>query len=125
MSTSTVAVHVVAPTAPHTHTIILLHGRGSNAQEFASEFFESQASDARFLANIFPGYKWVFPCAAIRYAETEKEDMHRWFDMASVREPTRRLEMQLQGLRESVKGIWEVLRREAEEVGGYGKVFLG
>jgi lysophospholipase-2 len=121
---STSVAHVVASTAPHTHTIIFLHGHDSNAREFASEFFESQASDDRFLTDIFPGYKWVFPCAAIRYVEMEQEEMHQWFDMASVREPNRRPEIQLEGLRESVQGIWDIIRREAEEVSGYEKVFL-
>ncbi|KAF2018780.1 alpha/beta-hydrolase [Aaosphaeria arxii CBS 175.79] len=118
-------VHIVAPTAPHSHTIILLHGRGSNAREFASEFFESQDREGRFLTDIFPSFKWVFPCAGIRPAATEQEDMHQWFDMASVRDPHHRPEIQLQGLRESVPSIWDVASKEAEEVGGYEKVFLG
>jgi len=41
------AHHTVAPIAAHTHTVIFLHGRDSNATEFAPEFFESQASDDR------------------------------------------------------------------------------
>ena len=117
--------HIVAATSQHTHTIVFLHGRGSNACEFESEFFESQASDGRFLTQIFPGMKWVFPCAAMRYAQTEHEDMHQWFDMTSVREPSRDQEQQLQGLRESVEFIWDIMKKEADEVGGINKVFLG
>ncbi|KAF2733237.1 alpha/beta-hydrolase [Polyplosphaeria fusca] len=96
-------IHIVAASAQHTHTVIFLHGRGSNAREFASEFFESQASDGQFITEIFPGFKWVYPCATIRHAETEDEDMHQWFDMAF---------------------IWEIMRKEAEEVGGMNKVIL-
>ncbi|PVH91979.1 alpha/beta-hydrolase [Periconia macrospinosa] len=120
----TLSIHVVSPTATHTHTIIFLHGRGSNAKEFASEFFESQASDDRFLTDIFPSYKWVFPCAAIRYAGNEQEEMHQWFDIASVREPHHRPEIQLEGLRESVQGIRDIIGKEAEEIGGYEKLFV-
>jgi lysophospholipase-2 len=58
-------IYSIEPSDTHTHTVILLHGRGSNAIELASEFFESQASDDRFLSQIFPTYKWVFPCAAL------------------------------------------------------------
>jgi lysophospholipase-2 len=119
-------VHVVNPTAPHTHTIILLHGRGSTATEFASEFFESQTSDDRFLTDIFPSYKWIFPCAALRYARTDDEEMHQWFDMESVQEPSYdRENIQLPGLRESVAFIVDVVKKEAAEIGGLHKVFLG
>jgi lysophospholipase-2 len=118
-------LHVIAPTTQHTHTIIFLHGRGSNAREFESEFFESQASDDRFLNQIFPSLNWVFPCAAIRYAETEKEDMRQWFDTTSVREPTKDQEIQLPGLRESVSFVYDIIKIEVEEVGGMDKIFLG
>jgi lysophospholipase-2 len=77
-------IHSIAPTALHTHTIILLHGRGSTASEFASELFENQASDSRFLGELLPTYKWVFPCAALRHAHIEDEALHQWFDMACV-----------------------------------------
>lgn len=118
-------LHVVAPTVVHMHTIILLHGRGSNAKEFASEFFESQARDDRFLTQIFPGYKWVFPCAAIRYAQGEEEEMHQWFDMASVQTPCHDPEgIQIPGMRESVSFIGDVIKSEAAEVGGLDRVFL-
>ncbi|KAH3967836.1 hypothetical protein HBI56_157020 [Parastagonospora nodorum] len=119
-------LHIVEPTSAHTHTIILLHGRGSSATEFASEFLESQASDDRFLTQIFPGYKWVFPCAAIRYAQSEEEDMHQWFDTVSVQNPCHDPEsIQLPGMRESVSLISDIVEREAAEIGGLDKVFLG
>jgi len=125
MATSLSNIHIIESTAAHTHTIIFLHGRGSNAREFASEFLESQASDSRFLAQIFPGLKWVFPCAQVRYAETEQEDMHQWFDMASVCNPHTGDELQLPGLRESARFILDVMRDEAEKVGGMQRIFLG
>ncbi|KAL6711219.1 hypothetical protein ACN47E_005750 [Coniothyrium glycines] len=105
--------------------MIILHGRGSTAPTFASEFFESQDSRSRFLPHIFPCMKWVFPSSGALYAETEKEIMDQWFDMASVRDPGLREGVQIEGLRESVRRIREVVRREAEAVGGPGKVFLG
>jgi lysophospholipase-2 len=118
-------LHIVAPVAQHTHTIIFLHGRGSDAREFESEFFEGQASDDRFLSQIFPGLKWVFPCAAVRYADTEKEEMHQWFDMASVREPSKEQEKQIQGLQESVSFVLDTIKKEAAEIGGMENIFLG
>ncbi|KAF2804875.1 alpha/beta-hydrolase [Mytilinidion resinicola] len=117
-------IHVVAPTATHTHTIIFLHGRGSTATEFESEFFESQASDDRFFTQIFPGIKWVFPCAAMRHAEVDNEEMCQWFDMASVQRPNERMELQEQGLQESVEFLLRVLKDESAEV-PMDRIFLG
>lgn len=35
-------LHTIKPTSTHTHTIIALHGRGSQGPEFAEELFEGQ-----------------------------------------------------------------------------------
>jgi lysophospholipase-2 len=119
-------IYSIEPSDTHKHTVVLLHGRGSNAIEFASEFFESQASDDRFLGQIFPTYKWVFPCAALRHAQIEGEELHQWFDMECVQKPYHDPEkLQIIGLRESLEFIRDVIEREAREVGGFDKVFLG
>jgi lysophospholipase-2 len=119
-------IHIINPSATHTHTVILLHGRGSNAPEFASEFFESQASDSRFLAEIFPTYKWVFLCAALRHAHIEGEALHQWFDMECVQTPYHDPQkLQTAGLRDNLEFIRGVVEREAREVGGFDKIFLG
>jgi predicted esterase len=115
-------VHVIAPTTTHTHTVIWLHGRGSNAKDFASELFESQASDDRFFARIFPGVRWVFPCATKTMAEEETEEM-QWFDMQITRYPDQSPEVQKPGLRDSVSQTLALVRRESAVV-GVEKVFL-
>jgi hypothetical protein len=74
---------VLAPTAQHTHTIIFLHGRGSTAKEFQSEFFESE-SDGRTLPQIYPQLKWVFPNAPIVRAVRFGQDWTQWFDMCKT-----------------------------------------
>ena len=56
---STHTMEIVQPTASHTHTIIFLHGRGSDGPEFASEFFVSRASNKKTLPEMFPQIKWV------------------------------------------------------------------
>ncbi|KAF1362170.1 hypothetical protein EJ07DRAFT_88258, partial [Lizonia empirigonia] len=88
----------IPPLTPHTHTIIILHGRGSNATEFCSEIFESQASNNLFLTQLFPSVKWVFPSAALQHARLENEDMHQWFDMTSVQNAQDYPEVQRPGL---------------------------
>ncbi|KAF2143040.1 uncharacterized protein K452DRAFT_286669 [Aplosporella prunicola CBS 121167] len=104
--------HTVQPTSKHTHTIILLHGRDSTAATFASEFFESQASDSRFLPAIFPSIKWVFPATTPKFSARFKTDLSQWFDMWTTSDPEERKALQAAGLKESVSAISQLLRDE-------------
>ncbi|KAF2877636.1 Alpha/Beta hydrolase protein [Massariosphaeria phaeospora] len=110
------SIHAIAPSVKHTHTIVFLHGRGGTGPEFESELFESQDSGDRFFTDIFPGVKWVFPSTATSYAETEQEDMHQWFDMASVQRPNERPEIQKPGLSKSVHYLLSIVEMEARTV---------
>jgi predicted esterase len=105
--------HIVTPRGDHTQTIILLHGRDSIASEFAEEFFESQASDDRTLPEIFPTTRWVFPTSKIRNSARFETPMSQWFDMWSVENHLEKNEIQIDGLRESVKEILDLIRTEA------------
>jgi len=58
--------YIVPATGGYTHTIILLHGRDSVAEEFATKLFESQTADDRTLPKTFPSVKWVFPSSNMR-----------------------------------------------------------
>lgn len=107
------AAHIVAPCGDHTQTIILLHGRDSIASEFAEEFFESQASDDRTLPEIFPTTRWVFPTSKIRNSARFEAPMSQWFDMWSVENHSEKNEIQIDGLRESIKEILDLIRTEA------------
>jgi lysophospholipase-2 len=109
-------LHVKLPSSAHTHTIILLHGRDSTAAEFASEFFESQASDNLTVPEIFPSFKWVFPSSGLRASARFETEMSQWFDIWSVEEPEKRKGLQKDGLRKSVAFILEVVRKEMESV---------
>ncbi|TAQ90046.1 hypothetical protein B7494_g1645 [Chlorociboria aeruginascens] len=105
--------YIVAPRRDHTQTIILLHGRDSIASEFAEEFFESQASDDRTLLEIFPTTRWVFPTSKIRNSARFNVPMSQWFDIWSVENHLEKNEIQIDGLRESVKEILDLIRTEA------------
>lgn len=118
-------LHVVDPSKRHTHTVILLHGRDSTASEFASEFFESQASDDLTLPETFPSIKWVFPCSNLRNSARFETALSQWFDMWSVENSSERREGQVEGLNESIFEIVEVVRSEAQLVGGVERVILG
>lgn len=109
--------HIVAPTAPHTHTIIFLHGRGSDAKTFCSEIFESEDTSARKFTDVFPGIKWIFPNASESYAESERGRIPQWFDMASVQRPQEDAESQKEGLWQSVARVLQILEKEVKVVG--------
>lgn len=116
---------VLEPTSSHTHTIILLHGLGSNGQDFASELFESQDSSGRTLDEIFPGYRWVFPSAKSSFSEKFQEHMNQWYEigMPSGYRPEEEKHDLISDVRESMTFLDSIIARE--RVGApSGKVIL-
>lgn len=96
--------HTVGPDEnyDHTHTVILLHGRDSDAEEFAGEFFESEASGPedrdRTLSGLLPTVRWVFAAAPLLRSERfDTTAMSQWFDMWSAEDPEERAELQHEG----------------------------
>lgn len=124
------ASHVFGPREghAHTHTVILLHGRDSTSVEFASELFESEASEPRdkpkTLPDLFPTIRWVFPTAPVLRSARFDIDMSQWFDMWSTEDPDEQPEIQLPGLRASVSVVLEAVREEERRV-DRGKIFVG
>lgn len=120
--------YTVEPTAAHTHTVIFLHGRDSNAKEFASELFESEASEPvdqpRTLPDLFPNIRWVFPSALTLHSKRFSTDMSQWFDMWSVEKPSERPELQHPGLHQSIKRILRVIKEEEETRVPRERIFL-
>ncbi|KAI1798665.1 phospholipase/Carboxylesterase [Daldinia bambusicola] len=112
----------------HTHTVILLHGRGSTSQEFSGEFFESEASEpkdqARTLPDLFPTIRWVFPSSPLIYSTRFKCMESQWFDMWSTEEPNTRPEIQATGLRRSIEMVASVIALEEIKI-PRNKIFLG
>jgi predicted esterase len=113
----------VAPTAPHSHTIISLHGRGSNGSVFCDELFESEDNSGRFFIDIFAGIKWVFPTATESYDQSEDES--RWFDMSSVQRPQENSKIERLGLWHSVAQVLQVVKTETDIVGGQNVMLAG
>ncbi|KAK4210283.1 phospholipase/carboxylesterase [Rhypophila decipiens] len=119
---------------PHTHTIIFLHGRDSVAKEFADELFESEASPSTeststglTLPDLLPTIKWVFPSAPLLHSARFNKEMSQWFDMWSAQSPSERPELQIPGLKQSIKYIQSVVDCEAtllKKGGGRERVFL-
>lgn len=114
--------HVIHPQAAHTYTIIFLHGRGSSGHEFANDLFESQVGGVSepqiriTLPERFSNCKWVFPTTPKRFSTTFKEELLEWFDIVSLTDPSRREELQVEGLSESVLAMITLIKEESAYV---------
>jgi lysophospholipase II len=119
--------HIVLPTSDHTHTIILLHGRGSNGQEFAEELFQGESFSEQTLPQHFPSLKWIFPTARERFSTVFQEELVEWFDIYSLTDPNVEEELQIEGLEESVGFVQGLVDDEARVLGpsGRGSIILG
>ncbi|EAW19605.1 alpha/beta hydrolase [Aspergillus fischeri NRRL 181] len=121
---------VIAPLRDdqHTHTIILLHGRGSNSERFGHVFIESTG-----IAKRLPTTKFIFPTARKRRSTVLKRiPINQWFDNYSLKNPNTRTELQIDGLQESSEFLRKLIVEEAKllsndpAVGdGYSRVVIG
>ncbi|KFZ12275.1 hypothetical protein V501_04309 [Pseudogymnoascus sp. VKM F-4519 (FW-2642)] len=120
-------LHIIEPTSPHTHTAILLHGRGSNGPEFAEELMEeSKLPGQPTLAEKLPCWRFVFPSSRELWSTLFEEDMPAWFEAHSLSDITSRQELQEPGIIEAVGYLSSVLDDEIVRIGGdAGKVVLG
>ncbi|KAF4342826.1 acyl thioesterase 1 [Fusarium beomiforme] len=112
---------------PHTHTAILLHGRGSNGEEFARELFgETLSPDHSSLLLRLPNWRWVFPSSRGLWSATFQEYMPAWFEAHSLTDTTARQDLQTPGIEDSVSYLMSILNGEVVKVGGdFKKIVLG
>ena len=111
----------------HTHTFIVLHGRGSNGERFGRELLDSANLSARL-----PTVKFVFPTASKRRSTVLKKiPINQWFDNYSLDDPNQRTDLQVDGLMETGQFLRELIDTEANILNdgagetGYRKVILG
>ncbi|KAM5443421.1 hypothetical protein MferCBS31731_001742 [Microsporum ferrugineum] len=107
----------------HTHTFIILHGLGSNANRFGPEFLESTNLPAQL-----PTVKFIFPTASKRRSTVfKKMPIHQWFDIFSLEDPGQRSDLQIDGLCETGQFLRKLIDDEACLLGdgGHLKVVLG
>ncbi|CAI7587178.1 unnamed protein product [Penicillium pancosmium] len=106
----------------HTHTIISLHGRGSNSERYGRELLESANLQWRL-----PTVKFVFPTASKRRSTALKKiPINQWFDNYSLEDPGQITDLQIEGLCETAEFIRGLIDQEAWVLGegGYKKVIL-
>ncbi|KAI1376223.1 hypothetical protein F4677DRAFT_419250 [Hypoxylon crocopeplum] len=87
---------VIAPTTPHTDSLILLHGFGSNGEKFGKEFIESGiCSNGKRLVDVFPSARFISPTSKKRRsAAFGRAMLTQWFNIRSLDEPSHRQEVQ-------------------------------
>ncbi|KAK6331870.1 hypothetical protein TWF718_002409 [Orbilia javanica] len=104
---------IINPAASHTHTFIILHGRGSNGPKFGTEFAASSTATGETLPDIFPSAKWIFPTATKRRAVLFKRmPINQWFDIYDINNQTYREHLQVDGLQETTAFVHGLIEEE-------------
>lgn len=118
---------IVEPSLPHTHTMILLHGLGSNGEKFGKELLETGiCGDGNKLTDLFPGTRFVFPTSKRRRSRAFGRAMlTQWFDIASLDDPSHKSHTQVRGLEESRGEIMDLLDREIAEGVSRQNIIIG
>ncbi|KAJ4118893.1 hypothetical protein NW768_010632 [Fusarium equiseti] len=110
--------YIVEPTGPHTHSLIILHGLGSNGKKFGRELLETGiCSDGKSLPELLPGARFIFPTSKKRRSSAFRgSKLTQWFNIASLDDPSYRNHTQTQGLEESSREIFDLIDKEREKV---------
>ncbi|ATY61875.1 Phospholipase carboxylesterase [Cordyceps militaris] len=115
---SRISVTALPPTTAHTHTFVFLHGRGDNTTNFIASLAHSRDSRGQTLLGAFPSFRWVFPQAPMRRCASVPETWPQWFDVWDPRDFALNEDLQVEGLKEMVPQIRDILADEAAALGG-------
>lgn len=118
---------VLSPKGPHHRTLVLLHGRGSNAFSFGSALLAMKLSPTSLtLPETFPDAEFIFPTAKLRRsAALKRARIAQWFDNFSLEDPDERQGAQHEGLHESAEFIHKIILQEAGLVGTQNVILGG
>ncbi|KAK4695261.1 phospholipase/carboxylesterase, partial [Lecanoromycetidae sp. Uapishka_2] len=117
---------IIHPSLEHKQSFIILHGRGSNAEEFGPALLGTQISPTQLFSEAFPHVKFIFPTASKRRAKIyNRSIINQWFDNGSLQTPTEHEELQIDGLRETSAYIHKLLKAEIELLGAENVVLGG
>ncbi|KAF4988952.1 hypothetical protein FDECE_14866 [Fusarium decemcellulare] len=100
---------------PHNLTIIILHGRGFNAQKFHGPLLSSPSpTTSTPFQKCLSNARFVFPTAPLgRATKYRRSRIHQWYEGTGDWEPEARGDM-----RPSVEYIHGIIREEVEKLGG-------
>ncbi|KAK7519153.1 Alpha/Beta hydrolase protein [Phyllosticta citriasiana] len=128
------------PTGRHTHTLIVLHGRGDTGPQFGSGLIGARTSlstttttsnnnnnnnnnnNTKRLIDHLRTTRLVFPTAPHVSPTT---GLTQWYENFSLADPTQRKEAQRAGLAATGALLARLARREARLVGGLDRVVIG
>ena len=94
-------------------------------RKFSDELFEEKTSSNLTLQQAFPSFKWVFPSSQERYSTVFQEELDEWFDVYSLSDPTKREDLQREGLHDSVEFLGRIVDKEAKLVSADRVILLG
>lgn len=102
----------------HRQTFVILHGRGSDAEESAPDLLAYQMADVGTIKDVLPHAKFVFPTAArTRATIWNRSLVYQWFHNWHLRDIDAQTELMLDGLHESCQYIHRMLEEEIAVVG--------
>ncbi|KAI5289631.1 hypothetical protein KEM54_003525 [Ascosphaera aggregata] len=105
----------------HTHTIILLHGRGGEPADMLYNLFGLRTSDNQLLPSLFPHVRWVFPGAPQRIHPHLGIPLPSWFRVTNQGPFTKggnAPHLNRGDLKESLLYLCDLIQREAALVQG-------
>ncbi|KAI9725280.1 MAG: hypothetical protein M1828_003294 [Chrysothrix sp. TS-e1954] len=109
----------------HLHSLVLLHGRGSNGTRFGEALLATSLPNGKTLQKALPNTKIVLPTASKRRSTVLKRTpINQWFDNYSLEEPNIKQHLQVEGLRETIRFVHGQLEEEIKVVGAHN-VALG
>ncbi|KAF2756310.1 alpha/beta-hydrolase [Pseudovirgaria hyperparasitica] len=114
---------IIRPISTHTHSLILLHGRGDTGPSF-SLIAHAATSSRLTLRHSLPNFKFIFPTALSLHSTPVRRPMNQWFDYLGPHAPYSRPDLQAYGLRRTTAMLHELVTAEAEKV-GLENVFVG
>ncbi|CZS74682.1 unnamed protein product [Fusarium graminearum] len=112
----------IPPLSSHKLTIIILHGRGFNAEKFHPPLLSSPSTGpSTSFQESLPHARFVFPTAPLARATKYRRSLiHQWYEGTGDWEPEARGDM-----RPSVEHIHNILKNEIEMLGSdAGRVVL-
>ncbi|EFR03235.1 hypothetical protein MGYG_06237 [Nannizzia gypsea CBS 118893] len=120
---------IIPPRSKHTHTLILLHGRGGAGRVFGAEIITTiltAPSPDNTLPKRFPGLKFIFPSAKTTHSAQWDLYLPQWFDRGPIGSPAKEHnDLLYGGLRESTKHLRTIIDSEVELVGAKNVVIGG
>ncbi|KAL3421526.1 acyl-protein thioesterase [Phlyctema vagabunda] len=117
---------ILSPLLQHIHTFIILHGRGSTAEQFSTPLLETTTASGESLRTAFPHAKLIFLTASRNRATIYKKSYtHQWFDHWHMDGQNKRQDLIAPGLYKSCNYVHGILQQEIESVGKENVVLWG